>query len=95
MENTSHKMFSVFDSKVKAFDPPFVMRNAAEALRSFSLAVNHPDNKNGKIATFPADFTLFEIGTWCELQGKFVMHEAKASLATGLDVKETGVQALN
>lgn len=99
MENqtTSHKVYSVFDSKVKVFDPPFLMRNAAEALRSFNLAVNHESNKNGKIATFPADYTLFEIGEWNDLNGTMIMYEAKTSLATGLDVKETntGIQALN
>nr|QJB19416.1 MAG: nonstructural protein [Microvirus sp.]QJB19670.1 MAG: nonstructural protein [Microvirus sp.] len=97
MENSSHKVYSVFDSKVKSFDPPFLMRNANEALRSFSLAVNHHTNKDGKIATFPADFTLFEIGEWSDLQGKMMMYEAKTSLATGLDVKDqqSGIQALN
>ena len=95
--NSSHKVYSVFDSKVKVFDPPFLMRNAAEALRSFSLAVNHHTNKDGKIATFPADYTLFEIGEWNDLSGSISMYEAKTSLATGLDVKDTntGIQALN
>lgn len=98
MQNqSSHKVYAVFDSKVKVFDPPFLMRNAAEALRSFTLAVNHQSNKDGKIATFPADYTLFEIGEWNDLTGSIVMHEAKTSLATGLDVKDTnsGIQALN
>lgn len=88
MSHFSHKMFSVFDSKIKAFDPPFIMRNAAEAIRSFELAVNHSDNAKGKIATFPEDFVLFEIGEWSDVEGTFKLYDAKISLGTGIQMKK-------
>lgn len=86
---SSHKVFSVFDSKVKAFDAPILFRNAAEASRSFATVVNSSDQQQRpKYAMHPEDFTLFEIGTWSDLTGKIEMHAAKISLCTALEVKE-------
>ena len=71
------KVFSVFDSKAKAFLQPFFCVNAGVAVRSFSQAAQ---DKQGDFHRFASDFTLFEIGSWDETQGSLKSHESKVSL---------------
>lgn len=55
------KIFSVFDSKAKAFMAPFTMGTVGMALRSFEEVANNRDHLIGK---HPDDFSLYEIGTF-------------------------------
>lgn len=54
-------MFTVYDSKVEAFLPPFFMASRGAALRSFGDTCN---DKNHHFNKHPEDYTLFLIGTF-------------------------------
>lgn len=80
-----NKMFTVYDSKAKAYLQPFHARQAGEAMRMFAKAANdvkHDFHKYG------ADYTLFEIGTWDEAKGQVEMHPGKINLGTGLEMRD-------
>lgn len=62
------KVFSIYDSKAAAYGRPFVDQSNGSAIRSVSEAANDKSTTLGK---YPADFTLFELGTFDELSGKF------------------------
>lgn len=55
------QIFSVYDSKAESFSQPFFCPNAAIAIRSFSEEVSNPQSQLSK---YPADFTLFHIGSF-------------------------------
>jgi len=77
-------IFSVYDSKVSAFMPPFFMRNKGEAIRAFVQIATSGDNN---IVKYPADFTLFQLGTFDDLTCKFVLNSTPLSIGTALDLK--------
>jgi len=79
------KVFAVHDSKVGAYMQPFFQRSVGEAVRSWETVCN--DGKSA-MSTFPADFTLFEIGEYDDQSGALTPHTALKSLATGLDAKK-------
>lgn len=54
-----HSLFAIFDSKAKAFLPPFMLPNSEMAVRAFSDCVNDPAHQ---FARHPADYTLFKVG---------------------------------
>lgn len=78
------KIFSVFDCKAAAFHRPMFFENNAVALRSFKQAAM---DENSVFHKHAADFTLFEIGEWFELEGKTTQLEAKVNLGTALQVR--------
>lgn len=53
------KAFSVYDTKAKAFRPPFFVSHTGEALRLFEDLVN---DSNSVVAKHPSDYILYEIG---------------------------------
>lgn len=55
------KMFSVYDSKAKAFGVPFAMQTVGAAVRAFSDLAN--DNQT-LVCRHPSDFILYEIGSF-------------------------------
>ena len=76
------KAFVIYDSKAGFFRPPMVYKSTGEALREFADAVNNPETF---VAKHPADYTLFEMGEYNELQGVLTMHEAKTSLGVATE----------
>ncbi len=56
----SENLYSVYDSKVQAYLPPFTAVNDGVAIRHFSGSLR----QNGIIQTHPEDFALWRIGTW-------------------------------
>ena len=80
------KLFTLYDSKSETYTAPQLHKTRNEALRSFAGAVNAGD-KGGVIAAHPADFTLFEIGTWDEENCTLVAID-KIAVANGIDVVE-------
>lgn len=78
------KMFCVHDSKVGAYLQPFFLRSRGEALRAWGSAVNDPQTQFCK---FPSDFTLFEIGEFCEDTGSCEMLKAKVALGVAVEFK--------
>lgn len=55
------KIFTIYDQKIGAYIKPFFAQYTGEALRSFEQAAK---DKNTTIGITPADFNLFEIGTF-------------------------------
>lgn len=55
------QLYSVKDTKVGAFMPPFVARARGEALRNFQSAVGDKDHQ---FAKFPADYELWFLGKY-------------------------------
>lgn len=86
------KVFCVFDSKAEAFMQPFFMGSIGEATRAWTDLVN--DGRSA-CSRHPADFTLFEIGTWDQLKGVISMHEAKRSLGTGVEFVKSSSDQLS
>jgi hypothetical protein len=62
------KVFSVYDSKVEVYFPPFMLKNKGEALRGMMELVT--DGKSN-ISKYPEDFTLFELGSFDDSTAKF------------------------
>lgn len=78
-------VFTIYDSKVNHYWDPVVFLNKGEALRTFEEGVNRR-NQDGSAASLigqhPQDFTLFEIGYYDELTGKYLLHDAKIAICT-------------
>ncbi len=77
----NHRMFVVFDSKARAYLPPFFMPEAGQAVRVFSDMCNSDDHAFGK---HPEDYTLFEIGTFDDREGKVLQLKASITHGVGL-----------
>lgn len=66
------QVFAVFDKAVKAYMPPFMVRSAGEALRSFSSVVNDKDHQFSKHAT---DYVLFHLCEFDDVAGQYTVQE--------------------
>lgn len=62
------EMYSIYDSKVGAYLPPFFVPSRGAAVRAVQQAVNTDDHP---FHHFPADYTLFFLGTWDDAQSFF------------------------
>jgi hypothetical protein len=78
-------VYSIKDLKAAYFMQPFVSRNKGEAVRSFSSAVNDAGNSNNLMAKYPADYALFELGTFDEETGAIIPFPSLNLLGTGSD----------
>lgn len=76
-----HKIFAIYDSKAGAYLPPWTSTNAATAARRFEASL---ESKESDFARFPADYTLFQIGSWDEEFGVMEMDQAPTNLGTAL-----------
>jgi len=79
-----HKVFSIFDSKVGAYQLPFFRRAKGEAIRDISDSVNSPESGLGR---HPEDFTLFELGVYDDSTGVFEQYPAHVSLGILIEFK--------
>lgn len=78
------KVFTVYDSKAELYLPPFYAPATGAGLRSFEQAASsegHQFNSHG------ADYTLFEIGEFNEVNGHIEMYNAQKNLGTALQNK--------
>lgn len=83
------KLFVVYDSKTESYGVPFFRDFTANALREWSEVASNKSDKNNQISKFPADFTLFEIGSYDQSTGIVDMYAVKFSHGTALEhVKE-------
>lgn len=80
-----YKVFTIYDSKAAAYLPRFIQTATGLALRQFEEATHRSDTPIGK---HPADFTLFEVGTWDEQTDATTTLKAKINLGTALEIKE-------
>lgn len=60
------KIYTIFDTKVGAYNFPFTMRSDGEALRAFSDMANDPKSR---IGAHPEDYCLFAVGEFDDLRG--------------------------
>lgn len=78
-----HEMFSIYDSKAKAYLPPFILPNSQMAQRTFGDCVN---SEKHQFHAHPEDYTLFQLGTFDDAVGKFMpATPVKVNLGTGIE----------
>lgn len=68
-------IYSVYDSKAKAFLPPFLILNDAMAKRIFGDCVNDPTHQFSK---HPEDYSLFCLGSFDD-QNALIEQRAQAT----------------
>ena len=78
----NQKIFTIFDSKAKAYLTPFFLHEDGMALRIFGDCVNDITHQFGK---HPEDYTLFSIGSWSDEKAKFLTTNP-ISLAIGVEL---------
>jgi len=76
------KLFSIYDGKIRSFMRPFLDAHTGSALRSFEQACKEPTSP---FAQFPADFVLYEVGTFNEETGETTSYSPKIQLAAAID----------
>lgn len=60
------KVFSIYDTKAKVYNLPFYSQQVASAIRMFGDVAN---DRNTSINKHPADYVLYEIGTFDDQEG--------------------------
>lgn len=78
------KVFGIYDSKVGAYLPPFMMKSIGEAERALTSHVNDPEHNFSKYAE---DFTLFELGSWDDATAKYSLLNTPHSVAVLIEYK--------
>ena len=77
-----HKIFTIYDNKAMAYLPPFFLHRTEMALRTFSDCVNSKDHQFGR---HPADYNIFELGTYDDEHAKITEYTAPKNLGNGLE----------
>lgn len=72
------KLFSIYDSKAKAYLRPFTLPTSAHAIREVAEHMQQP----GVFSDYPEDFSLFEVGEFDEQTGMVTAHLNHESLGT-------------
>lgn len=75
------KIYTVFDSKMATYSPPFMKDRDAAAIRDFSDWVNDGRDERNMLFKHPEDFSLFTIGEFDSLSG-FITPITPLSLVT-------------
>ena len=78
------KIFTIYDSKAKAYITPFFLHQEGMAIRIFTDCVNDPKHQFGK---HPEDYILFHIGEWEDEKAKF-QPNIPIALVTGIELVE-------
>jgi len=79
------KIYSVYDNQAERYTPLICLPANNAAIRSFSDAINGGDKQ---MSAHPADFSLFEVGTWLDDNGELqLLQGGPKRLVGGLDVK--------
>lgn len=82
-----HRIFSIFDSKLDAFAPPFFMSTLGQATRAFTDEAFNPQSLLSK---HPEDYTLFELGEFDDQNAAFTLHPTPKSIGLALEFVSTG-----
>lgn len=78
---------SIRDRAAEAYGRPFFLPSVGVAIRSFQDEVNRRAEDN-QVYQHPDDFDLFELGSFDDSSGKFVLHESPKQVAMGKQLKE-------
>lgn len=65
-------IFSIYDSKAKAYLQPFFSNNVETATREFTSAVNG----EGQFNKYAEDYSMFLLGTFDQDEGSFILESA-------------------
>lgn len=84
------KVYTVMDSAVQAYLPPFTARAPGEALRMFEQSVQTPNHQFNRYA---ADYTLFEVGEFDDATGQIAMHSVMKNMGNGAQFKTAYVES--
>jgi len=87
-----YQLFSVYDSKSEVFCQPLFHRARGEAIRAFSDAVNEKGHNFNK---YPADFTLFFIGTYNDSTGIISPEKTPVSIGIAQEFLNPQLQLVN
>lgn len=74
-------MYAMFDSKAKAWLPPFLGRSDEDAKLSFAVLCQDGDHPVGR---HPADYTLFHVGEWDTEAGEMAAVDPRVNLGNGI-----------
>lgn len=80
------KAYAIHDNKTEAYLKPFFCVTPGEAIRIFSDAVN---DQNSMFYRHPADFTLFEVGTYNDEHG-LLDSNVPSNLGSAIQYKTPG-----
>nr|QJB20573.1 MAG: nonstructural protein [Microvirus sp.] len=58
-----HVIFTILDTKVNSYSPPFYARSIGEGIRTITSTLKNPEIQ---LSQYPDDFKLFHIGTFCD-----------------------------
>lgn len=78
---------SVRDVKIEAYGTPFFVVHVGAAVRSFETEINRDDPQNQMFSN-PADFSLYQLGTYEDSTGKFNLFDVPALVVEGIGVKK-------
>lgn len=79
-------MVSVRDSALDAFMRPFFVPTTGAAVRAFSDEVRRKDSE---MYRHPADYVLFELGSFDEESGRVENLDSPRQLVRGIDIGES------
>lgn len=79
------KVFAVYDAKAECFSTPFFQATLGLAIRGFKDAAN---DANSAVGRHPADYTLFELGTFDDSNGQYVESKVHTPHGKALDYVE-------
>lgn len=77
------QLYTVYDSKAKAYSHPFHAPNDAVALRMFGEVANDPSTQ---ISKYPEDFVLYHLGRFDDQDASFEINNIRA-VTTALAIK--------
>lgn len=75
-------IYAVYDSGVGAWMSPMYMRNRGEATRWWQEVCNNPESRLNK---HPSDYTLFELGTYNDLDASFDLMCSPSKVGVALE----------
>lgn len=81
-----HEMFAVWDSKAEEYMNPFVASTKGLAIRSF---IGYATEKDSVVGKYPADFSLFHLGSFDTVTGVFKCLNAPLNLGSAKDFSTT------
>lgn len=76
------KVFSILDTVANAFNAPFFFPTVGQAVRAFKDLANDP---NTAVSRHPADYALYELGTFEDSNGRLVALDVPNRLGRATD----------
>lgn len=76
------KLYTVYDSKMEAYLPPFLAKMKGHAIRMFSDTIAQPDSQ---FAKHPEDYTLVELGDWNEFTGVLTPYKSPVLIGSATE----------